>query len=291
MASVCSSTVCDHKVKRTEASDTEKRREHRPSWTPPALQAAVTERQKVTTWWHHWFRCKANVLTSHEIKMAMVTSWPRVPPPSHLKNRPRASVTHGACGSDGLPPSYQNQRSLSSCCPAEQTCYWWAAAPWCTLVLTAGLLSGLPARCPQSHPLCAHVLSWDELQQRGGQVVLAACSGFGTVKCNWNGFYSNEPARFLQLELPSGSVSAFINEAVPFKALCFGSLHVRTCSCYLCLCCCSFVGALWCSRSWGIISVKEAGRRSEGLWGCRYYHASLHFNLDCEHVEKNGTWH
>lgn len=36
--------------------------------------------------------------------------------------------------------------------------------------------------------------------------------------------------------------------------------------------------------SWGIISVKKAGSRSEGLWGCRYYHASHHLNFDYEHV-------
>lgn len=83
-------------------------------------------------------------------------------------------------------------------------------------------------------------------------------------------------------------------KAVPFKAPCFGSLRVRTCSCYLCLCCCSFPRALWCSKSGGIISylLKKAGRRSEGLWGCRYYHASHHFNFDYGHEQKKvGTWH
>lgn len=32
------------------------------------------------------------------------------------------------------------------CFPTERTCYW-RAVPWCTLVLTAGLLSGLPTHC------------------------------------------------------------------------------------------------------------------------------------------------
>lgn len=89
--------------------------------------------------------------------------------------------------------------------PAEPTC-WWRTVPWCTLVLTTGLLSGLPAHsCLAPPPELAafthtRALSWAELQHHGDRTRLTHSFGYFT-SCWRNSFSYNLPVLRVEDEI------------------------------------------------------------------------------------------